>query len=158
MDLASNLRKSFRAILVANGALIASLLIYALVIAVVRSQWPSFRGLAPAALAQTLRYVFYGLGVVAVVLVRLIGRSPLKPPRENETPLLFIQRLGRSSLLAAAVAEVPAVLGFILFFLTGSGRDFFYLLFVSLFLEFMFFPRISNWEALIRERFPQSGI
>jgi hypothetical protein len=157
VDPTSDLKKIFRAILVANGALIAGLFLYAFIVVVVRSQWQAFRGLSPAAPVQTLRYVFYGLGIVSVVGIRTIGRALFKP-RGEETPLLFAQRLSRSSLLTAAVAEVPALLGFVFFFLTGSGRDFFYLFFVSLFLEFMYFPRRKTWEAMMRERFPQSGI
>jgi hypothetical protein len=46
-----------------------------------------------------------------------------------------------------ALAEI-AVLGFVLFLLTGLSRDFYPLLFVSLFLAFMYFPRLRVWQDL----------
>jgi hypothetical protein len=76
----------------------------------------------------------------------------------EESAHQLIARLGRATVMTAALGELPALFGFFLFFLTGFSRDFFILMFVSLFLEFMYFPRLKVWQDAVRERFPQQGI
>ena len=47
---------------------------------------------------------------------------------------------------------MPAIIGLVLFFLGGLYKDFYVLLFVSLVLIFMYFPRLKNWEAYLADR------
>lgn len=44
------------------------------------------------------------------------------------------------------LSEAPGILGLILFLLGGLNIDFYLLLFASLLLVFMYFPRRSGWE------------
>jgi F0F1-type ATP synthase membrane subunit c/vacuolar-type H+-ATPase subunit K len=158
MEFDSDLKRVYRTTIIINGALVASLFLYALMVELIRSQFKPFPGLLVSGLRhQTLRYLFFGAAVGAVVLVRLAGRTLLKvTPGEDHHHL--ISRLSRTAVITSALGELPAVLGFVLFLLTGFSRDFYLLLFVSLFLEFMYFPRLKVWQDLARERFPQRGI
>ncbi len=113
--------------------------------------WPPGPGV------QLLRYVFYGLAIGAVIAVRLVSRTALKAPL-SEPIREYLQRLSRDAIFTSILCEAPAVLGLMLVFLTGVSRDFYYLLFVSLFLAFMYFPRSRTWIEIIRERFPQEGV
>jgi hypothetical protein len=157
MEPTSDLKRVFRTTVIINGALVACLFLYALLVELVRSQLRPFTGLGSGLHFQTLRYLFFGAAVGAVVFVRLASRTLLKvTPGEDIHHM--IPRLSRTAVITSALGELPAVLGFILFLLTGFSRDFYFLLFVSLFLEFMYFPRLQVWQELARERFPQQGI
>ena len=128
-----------------HAALMGSLLIYLLLVEVV------FRGmdLSPSPGAGDafgyLRYVFYG---IAVLLILFIRRFPAwlrtgadVPEPERSTRLL------QTSILTSALCEVPAILGLVMVLLTGSHRDFHYLLFMSLVLFVYYFPRRSFWAT-----------
>jgi hypothetical protein len=122
-----------------------SLLIYLLLVEVV------FRGMdlspSPGAggVFGSLRYVFYG---IAVLLLLFIRRFPVwlrtgagVPEQERSTRLL------QTSILTSALCEVPAILGLVMVLMTGSHRDFHYLLFLSLVLFVFYFPRRSFWAT-----------
>jgi len=152
-----NLKKVFRTTVFVSGAMLASLFLYALMVELVRSQLKPFPGLLVSGVRhQTLRYLFFAAAVGAVVLVRFAGRARFKKtPGEDLTRLIF--RLSRTAVITSALAELPAVLGFVLFLLTGFSRDFYVLLFSSLVLEFIYFPRQRDWQDLVRESFPRQG-
>lgn len=151
------LRRVFRTALLINISLIAGLFLYALFVELIKSRLSPFAGFLPGPHLQALRYVFYGTAVGAVVLLRIISKAITRPSPEDNV-LEYGQRLSRASVVTAALAELPALLGFIFFLLSGSSRDFYPLLLVSLFLEFMYFPRFSVWLDLVKNAFPQHEI
>lgn len=152
-----DLKKVFRTTIFVNGAVVASLFLYALMVELIRSQLNPFPGLIVSGVRhQTLRYLFFGAAAGAVILVRLAGRSTQKATPGGDLHHL-ISRLSRTSVITAALGELPAVLGFVLFLMTGFSRDFYLLLCGSLFLEFMYFPRFRVWQDFVRERFPERG-
>ena len=55
-----------------------------------------------------------------------------------------------------SLAEVPAILGLVLFMLFGLRGDFYVLLALSLALEAFFFPRLDGWRAWAAEPAPGS--
>jgi len=65
-----------------------------------------------------------------------------------------LSRLFDLTVLTLCLAEIPALLGLILFLIAGYNRDFYILLFVSLFLLFMYLPRLKNWEDILEHRPP----
>lgn len=153
-----NLKKVFRTTVFVNGALVAGLILYILMVELIRYQFKPFQGfLVSGVRHQTLRYFFFGAAVGAVVLLRFAGRAILNMTQEEDLPRL-ISRLSRTAVISSALGEIPAVLGFVLFLLTGFSRDFYLLLFVSLFLEFMYFPRLRVWQDIVRERFPRQSL
>jgi hypothetical protein len=154
MDPDAELKRGFRTAIVVAGALAASLFLYALMVELIKSQLRPFSGFLVSGLhRQTLRYLFFGAAAGAVVLIRFAGKALLKKRSGEDLPQL-ISRLDRTAVITSALGELPAVLGFILFLLTGYSRDFYPLLFVSLFLEFMYFPRFSVWQDAARETRP----
>lgn len=158
MDFGFELKRQFRTTLIISGSVIAGLFFYAVVVEVIRTQMKPYQGvLASGAGGEPLRYLFYGAAAAAIILVRFVGRNLLRASPNESAPQL-VARLGRAAIMTAALAEIPAVLGFVLFILTGLPRDFYILVFVSLVLEFMYFPRLKVWQDIVRERFPQSGI
>jgi len=157
MDLSDALRKTFRQTVIVSGAVAASLLVYVVVLEVIRTTLKPFRGFWPVSNSQTIRYLFYGAAVAIIILTRLLSRALLRS-EPGEGPSALINRLARTAILTAALSEIPVVLGFALFILTGSSRDFYYLFLVSLILEFMYFPRMQAWQELVANRFPSSRL
>ncbi len=149
-------RQAFRTAVLIHVAIVAAVLLYAVMLEVLKATLRPMPRLAGGMDVQVLRYLFYGLAVAAVIAVRLVNRSALKG-RPGEPYPEFLQRLSRTAIIASILCEAPAGLGLVLVFLTGVLRDFYYLLFVSLFLAFMYFPRRRDWTEIIRERYPQEG-
>jgi len=141
-------KRVFRTTTFICAAIVASLFVYAAIVEIQKSRLGFFAGLAPPSQAHTLMFVFYGLAIVSVVLARASNRSILKG-RETDPPRERILRLSRASVITAVLAEIPALLGLVLFLLTGSSRDFYFLWFGSLAMEFIFFPRSKTWQDLL---------
>jgi protein-S-isoprenylcysteine O-methyltransferase Ste14 len=154
MEPFEELRRAFRVTVIASVAIIGALFILAIVVEIIKFRLEPFQGVFETPHGQVVRYIFYGLAVIVVVLLRVFGRVLVRS-HQGESPQAFIQRLTRAVIYTASLAEIPALLGFVLFLLIGTFRDFYVLLFVSLFLEFMYFPRIKTWEDMIRNAFPQ---
>lgn len=141
-------KKVFRTTRLVCAAIIASLFIYALIVEILRSQLVFFAGLARLRRTQPLLFAFYGLGIVAVLVTRLVNRRMMKT-NESEPLAERLIQLSRGSIVVAVLAELPALFGFVFFLLTGSSRDFYLLWFASLILEFIFFPRSGTWQSLL---------
>jgi hypothetical protein len=154
MESSLSLKRVFRTAFIIYGALVAGLFLYALIVELIKSQFKPFSGFSPASRIQVVRYVFYGAAVLAVGLLRTAAIRLIRAAPGGDCQHFFIQRLSRAAIVTAILAELPAVFGFVLFLWNGSSRDFYSLLFVSLFLEFMYFPRLRVWQDLVRERFP----
>ena len=145
----ATLRRFFRTALFISVSLIAGLFLYAVLVELVRSQLRPFPGFLPGPHLQSLRIAFYGAAIGCTILVRVCAKA-LTRPDPGEDVLHLGQRLTRSAVIAGTLAELPAVLGFALFLLSGSSRDFSPLFVVSLFLEIMVFPRFEVWQALAK--------
>ncbi len=147
----------FRSALFVHGAIVAALFVLAVIMEILKAALRPLPRLAAGTNILVLRYVFYGLAILAVVAVRLVAKGQLKG-RAGESFRVFLHRLSQTSVLTSILCEAPAVLGFVLSFLTGITRDFYYLLFVSLILAFMYFPRSRTWAEILRERFPKETV
>ncbi|MCX7974481.1 MAG: hypothetical protein N3B16_08265 [Candidatus Aminicenantes bacterium] len=91
------------------------------------------------------RYLIYAFSVAVLISMRLIQGilTRISPEIDFHQAL---QRLSLGTLIPICLAEVPAILGFIFFLLTGLVRDFYVLTIVSVILLFMYFPRKSLWQ------------
>lgn len=111
-----------------------------------RSSHP-FYGWSKIAFGQlaTFRYIIYAISVAALIIMRLLQSlfTRFSPEIDFHQAL---QRLTMATILPLSLAEIPAILGFIFFLLTGLYRDFYVLALVSIILLFMYFPRKSFWQ------------
>lgn len=140
-----DLKKVYQISVVVGIAIIASLFVYAIVVLLLKSQSVTAGRLATIQDVRGLRYVFYALSVGIVIILRVL-RGLLLRRQSSDTRQTLIGKLQRTSILSMALSEGPAIFGLLLFFLGGMERDFYILLFVSLVLVFMYFPRLKNWE------------
>ena len=148
MDSSEELRRSFRTVLIIAVSILFTLLLFLALEEIMRARLKPFAGYAADGSPQTLRYLIFGLAVVVILLIRMIRGAMLRK-RPNEDFAALTQRLVRASVVTFVLAEIPAVLGLMLFFLRGLNRDFYALLFVSLIVVFMHFPRLASWREWI---------
>ncbi|MDH5705375.1 MAG: hypothetical protein OEZ45_05090 [Candidatus Aminicenantes bacterium] len=146
MNQTESLKKTYNVAFIVNVAIIGTLILYAVVIEILRRQLAPFQGLMEISNVTLLRYILYGIAILNIFLIRIMRRLLLrKPPSEKFNLLKF--KLLKTSLVTAALCEIPAILGLILFLLIGSVRDYYQLAGVSFILVFLHFPRYGNWEA-----------
>ena len=148
MENREDLKRSHKTASMIGVMIIASLLVYLIIVEVLRAQLKPFRGFAPLPEMSTFRYVCYGLAVLEVLVIRL-AQSLLLKRAPGDTVKITIQKLFRASILTVCLSEVPAILGLVLFLIGGLNKDFYALLAVSLVLVFMYFPRLSSWEGWV---------
>jgi hypothetical protein len=151
MEPTEDLRGHFKTSVLIAVTIVASLLIYLGLVEVIRSINKPFLGFAALSDVQLIRYIFYGGAALIIILIRILRPVLLKrTPLDDEKTL--IHKLSRSALITVILSEIPALLGLILFFLGGLNRDFYALLFVSLILVFIHFPRLRSWEEWISQK------
>lgn len=147
----SDLRKAFQIASLINIAIVGSLVIYAVIVEIIRRQFEHFISFVDSSEFAKLRYVLYGVAIFNVFIIRIFRGMLLKKSPSDDSKALRIKLL-RNSILTAALCEVPAIFGLVLFFIAGSVRDFYYLSFVSLILVFLYFPRYRNWEGWVGDQ------
>jgi len=142
MDYTQDLKKSHKTSSVLYIAFMLSLAIYLVVFALFKARIPDFQG---------LRYAFYALGLLQIFLIKFIRETATRSIRTVD-PKILINHLQRMSMISAALCEVPAMLGWVLFFLSGNAQDFYILLVISFVLFVIYFPRFANWEDWIKSK------
>jgi hypothetical protein len=148
MDAASELRQAHRTAVLITGALITSLVMYAVVATVFRTSHAPAEGAAglPAARLGLARYAAWIAS--AVVVLALPGlRRVLLTRRPDDSRQRAIARLTLATVVGAGLAELPAVAGFLLVVLGGLFLDFYLLASLSLALLLANAPRYDAWEA-----------
>ncbi len=139
-----DLRKTYHTAVMVNAAVIGTLIAYAVIIEIIRKQLAPFQGFMEITNFSVLRYIFYGIAVINIFIIRMAGISLLRKRISDEFEIIRLQLL-RSSIVTAALCEIPAILGFILFLFVGSVRDYYQLAGVSFILVFLHFPRYGKW-------------
>ncbi|MCX6571593.1 MAG: hypothetical protein NT006_09300 [Candidatus Aminicenantes bacterium] len=150
MDIQDELRVHLKSVILIATTIIASLVIYLGLVEILRAVYRPFRGFATLANIQQLRYGVFGGAAVVIVLIRLLRPRLLrKAPREDAKTALH--RLQRAAIVTLVLGEIPGILGLGLFLLSGYNIDFYVLVFASLLLVFMYFPRRTAWEEWLRD-------
>jgi len=136
------------------GVMAASTVLYALVVAVFRVFQAPFEGFAPGAQSSILRSALWTMALVEAGLIGLLRRA-LRARSRSESAAAQARRLITTAVVTAALAEVPAILGLVLFMLWGLSGDFYALFALSLVLQAIYFPRLDGWRELAAE--PAAG-
>ena len=149
MDPREELRTHLRPAAMVGAAIVASLVLYLGLVEILRAVLKPFHGLAPSAGIQPLRLAAFGTAAL-IILAILILRPRLFRRDVREDAPAALRRLQRASLLTLVLGEIPAVLGLGLFLVGGNAADFYKLLFASLALTFINFPRRAAWEEWMK--------
>ncbi len=144
------LNKARRTASIVSAAVTGAVFFYALIVeAAVRHP-----GLTPpltGAAAAAARYGLYFWGAASVLAVRFV--RPLIEARGKA--LGPAGTMAAQSAAAAALCEVPALAGLMIFFLTGGYWDFYLLAVFSTVMEIYHFPRSRDWaERAVNRRGP----
>jgi hypothetical protein len=128
----------------------ASTMLYAVAVAIVSISQAPFEGFAAQMQPAGLRLALWAAatfvaGLIGIVRRTLLGRSPAGDEAAQA------RRLVSTSITIAALAEVPAVLGLVLFMLSGMRGDFYVLFVLSLVLQAVHFPRLEGWRQWATE-------
>ncbi len=150
METRDDVKSALRTVSLVGVSISVSLFIYLAIAEIIRIQFRPFRGFAAFGDTQRIRYAFFAGAIVAVILIRILRQSLLRK-RQGETAPAALRRIQRAALITLVLGEVPAVLGLILFLLFGFNIDFYLLLFVSMVLVFMYFPRLSHWQDMLKD-------
>ena len=155
-----DLNEAYRRTALIGGAMMTTLVMYAVVVLAIQSTRDPFAGFAPWEDDGSLRHLFLGLSVLQIVAIHIIRKRAL-PSAESLGGATAVEPSDRSPLLARlvsisivtfAIAESIAVLGLVLFLLNGDSTGFYMLLFLS-FLGFVkFFPKYHQWEAWLQKQ------
>lgn len=145
-----NIKKAYLAAAAAAGGIIAAIVFYTVVVEILRAKSYAAPVQPPAAYA--LKYAFYLLGASALLVLKFAGR-PFE--EKKAAPEEAVKALTRLAVLRAAVCELPAIAGLVLFLLTRYYLDFYMLALFSLALEIYHFPRLQAWEEKLRGDFGQ---
>ena len=132
----------------------ASTVLYALVVAVISVSLSPFEGFAPTPEPSIRRTVLWTVAIVEAGLIGLVRRALLARSRA-EGAAAQSRRLISTAVVTAALAEAPAIIGLVLFMMSGLHGDFYALLALSLALQAVHFPRLQGWREWAAE--PASG-
>jgi len=150
MDIQDELRSHLKSATLIATAIIASLVIYLGLVEVLRAVYRPFRGFVTLANVSQFRYAVFGAAVAVIVLIRVL-RPRLLRKALREDARTDLHRLQRAAIVTMVLGEIPGILGLGLFLLGGFNIDFYVLVFASLLLVFMYFPRRIAWEEWLRD-------
>jgi hypothetical protein len=140
------------------GAMMGSVLLYAVAVEVVNFSQAPFSGFAAKPMDPMVRYSLWGVALLQIILISLVRRSLLAKSAgpASAAPVASVAKLITVTIVTAALAEIPAILGLVLFMVSGLRSDFYGLLTLSLALLATWFPRLESWREWAAEP-PASG-
>jgi hypothetical protein len=150
MDIHDEIRAHLRSATLIATAIVASLVVYLGLVEVLRAVYRPFRGFVTLSHIPQVRYAVFGAAVAVVVLIRVL-RPRLLRKAPGEDARAALHRIQRAAIVTMVLGEVPGILGLGLFLLSGYNIDFYVLVFASLLLVFMYFPRRIAWEEWLRD-------
>ncbi|HEK84992.1 MAG: hypothetical protein ACPLZD_04585 [Candidatus Saccharicenans sp.] len=151
MELQEIIKKTHRLAAALGYAIFGLLIFYLVMEELIRNRLHPFLGFYRLGNIPFIRYLFYSLAVVSLILARVLQGILLKK-KAGDTPLDLVNKLHRTSLILVILSELPALFGLALFLLAGLNLDFYVLLAVSAIVLFIFFPRRRVWEEWISEK------
>ncbi len=143
--------RAFRTARTLASALLAGLVIDLAAEEAVRIGLRPFFGLVQLGPGRpAARMAFYAAAAAAIIVIRIV-HGILRRPRPGQTPEARLRRVFTATVIALLLAEIPAILGLVLFLLGGYNIDFYMMLFASLVLVYMYYPRRTSWAAGLQE-------
>lgn len=140
-----SLARVFRSQQIVASALVASLLVYAIIVEVLQRQGLTVWSVS-STLLNGLRFIFVFLAFGVYFLIRL-AQQRILVKKPTDTRDILLRKLSLASFVSLALAAVPALLGFVIFLGSGNSRDFYPLMVISLILFYVTFPRYAIWAV-----------
>ena len=124
-------------------AMIAAVFVYAGVVEVIKWKLAPFAGFAKLEphTADLLKYIFLALAAAQFGVIKAIQKI---------LPTRSVENLSTAAIITFALCESVAVLGLVLFLLSGNSMDFYIFMVISLGFFYLFFPKYEQWEERVR--------
>lgn len=145
---AADLRRTRVTAVLISGAVTAGIFVYVFIVEAV-SRYIKLTPPLSGEAAVAARYGLYFCGVLPVFALKFI-RPAIKARVSVYGPA---STLLAQSIAAAALCEIPALMGLVIFFLAGAYWDFYMLAAFSAVMEFVNFPRQGAWEEKARNEY-----
>lgn len=144
----TEIKRAYIASAAVAGGIVAAIVLYTVIVEVLVKMGHT-PVLAPPA-SYAVKYALYLISVSAPFTLKFLeARLGGRKSSAGEA----LSALRGLAIVKAAVCELPAVAGLILFLLTGYRADFYMLAVFALALEIWHFPRLSRWEERLRGGF-----
>jgi hypothetical protein len=144
MDMQEELKRAYEKSVTLAWAMVAALMIYPITVEIIRMRDASFEGFAPQTVHQIKDFI-YGIAIVLPLCIPALRKALLQRSRSSGLGTLA-RRLGTTTAITILLAEMPALLGLLLFFLGGFYREFYIAFGYSILVILAYFPRYSQWE------------
>ena len=163
------LRAAYRTTVIIGLAMMASLVIYLVIVSLIDAGTIPHKGTAMTGQPlELIKFALLGISAVIFFLIRTLPNKLLTAVGKEGKGTGIRQQVSAGAasefgpLVAAAVVtfalcEVPAIFGLVLYFLGRSTTDFYLFLLISLFLFSIHFPKFSQWEEWYRDRGREGG-
>lgn len=155
----ADLRAAYKTTVIIGLVLMASLLVYTIVVENIRKLFDPFAGFAPMPGGiEMFRYALLGVAILEFFLIRVLNKlilSAKAPVGKRPRYARFgpeAQTLMTAAIVTFGLCESVALYGLVLFLVQGSSNDFYLFLLISLIYFTIFFPKYSAWEAWVKER------
>jgi hypothetical protein len=165
------LRAAYRVSVIIGLAIMASLLVYAIIVglfesgSIALSDTPALSGSG----LELFKYALLAVSAIIFIVIRFVNARLLNAdggrdravdtrPRPAAGVEAEFGRLTTASVITYALCETPAIFGLVLYFLGRNSADFYLFLMVSLFYFATNFPRFSQWEEWYRKQQPGQGM
>jgi len=147
MEMQGELQEAYERSVSTSWAMVAALVLCPIMVEIVRMYDVSFTGFAPQS-AGRIRDFVYGLAIILPLCIRSIRKAILKRNKSSDLRTLA-RKMRTATAITILAAELPALLGLLMFLLGGVYREFYIALAFSLLVLFVYFPRQYHWEMLI---------
>jgi hypothetical protein len=144
MEPQGELKRAYEKSVSLAWATIAALVLYPLTVEVVRMNNASFSGFTPHLAGQSKDFI-YGIAILLPLCIRTVRKVILKRGRSSDLATLA-RRLRVADAITMLVAEMPAILGLLLFLMGGLYKEFYIALGFSVLVTAAYFPRYNQWE------------
>lgn len=157
-DFHGKLHKAYFFTSLAGIAVVAGLFFFAAVVEYLARTKAPFGGFPLLSGIKGLQYILYGIAVALIFLIHRTGRgqhlfpsyNTIMPGREI-SGRVRLGRLVKKAVISYVLCEAVAVTGLVLFSLSGSRRDFYALLGISLLSVILCFPKFRDWLTFVTE-------
>lgn len=131
--------------LLVYAGIAASLPVYVLMVELMRHTQPDAPPMTTMSLLRITFFVLAGIFIFSSTVIKgmLLRTAPADP-------VARLARLRVTSIVTAAFAEGPAVLGFALFIITRQRTDFYILLVVAAYMLVRHLPQQAAWQLYVR--------
>jgi F0F1-type ATP synthase membrane subunit c/vacuolar-type H+-ATPase subunit K len=159
------LRAAYRVAVIIGLAIMASLVIYLIIVQLFENG--SFGQAGGQSLQgpqlEIIKFILLGVSVVNFFLIRFLNNLILNPageqrPAPTAAAPSDLGKLTTAAIVTFALCETPAIFGLVLYFLGRNATDFYLFLLISMFFFASHFPKYSQWEEWYRKQQPGQGM